>query len=84
MSEFKVVVEKFEENQKRIVEVMNYRFDQVDAKFEKVNKDIFGLKEGVHSLKQPCCMRVKQRFARICAEKYLMTISRCWKSGWRD
>jgi hypothetical protein len=59
MSEFKTVVERFEENQKKVIEVMNHRFDQVDERFNVVDKeikvmkhDVIGLKDGVHSLKQ--------------------------------
>ncbi len=36
VSEFKIVVESFEENQKKIVEVINYRFDKVDGRLVNV------------------------------------------------
>ncbi len=35
MNEFKMVVERFEENQKKIVEVVNYRFDKLESRQDK-------------------------------------------------
>ncbi len=37
MNEFKTVVERFEENQKKIVEVMNYRFDKIEGRLERMD-----------------------------------------------
>lgn len=47
MSEFKTVVERFEDNQQKIVEVMNYRFDKVDNELKTVNSKINTLNQEV-------------------------------------
>ncbi|MCD4812358.1 hypothetical protein K8S19_01490 [bacterium] len=53
MSEFKTVVERFEENQKKIVEVMQHEFGKVekrigehDKKFDSLHEQIALLHEG--------------------------------------
>ena len=51
MSEFKTVVERFEENQKKIIEVMNHRFDKVDERFNQVDTEIGLIKRDVIVLK---------------------------------
>jgi hypothetical protein len=40
MSEFKTVVEQFKDSQKKIVEVINHRFDKSDVRFAKIEKDL--------------------------------------------
>ncbi|MCD4813103.1 hypothetical protein K8S19_05370 [bacterium] len=40
MSEFKTVVERFEDNQKKIVEYMQHEFGSIHQQFGKVNKKL--------------------------------------------
>ena len=47
MSEFKTVVERFEDNQKKIIEVMNHRFDTVYTDMHARKEDVSSLKEEV-------------------------------------
>ncbi|MCK5240839.1 hypothetical protein KAR34_00170 [bacterium] len=47
MSEFKTVVERFEDNQKKIIEVMNHRFDKVETDMHAIKEDVSSLKEEV-------------------------------------
>ena len=58
MTEFKTVVERFEDNQKKIVEVMNHRFDRMEGRMDRMETDITTIKGditvmkgGIHSLK---------------------------------
>jgi chromosome segregation ATPase len=44
MNEFKVVIEAIRSDIKKVVEVVNFRFD-------KVEKEMHGMKEDIHSLK---------------------------------
>ncbi|MBN1595975.1 hypothetical protein JW933_08635, partial [candidate division FCPU426 bacterium] len=52
MGEFKMVVERFEENQKKIIEVMNHRFDNVQKDIGVLKQDVGVLKQDVGVLKQ--------------------------------
>ncbi len=51
MTEFKTVVERFEENQKKIVEVMNHRFDRVEADIQIIKHEVALLHEGQTEIK---------------------------------
>lgn len=61
MTEFKTVVERFEENQKKIVEVVNHRFDRVEADIQILKHEVALLHEGQTEIKaQFAEMRVEQ------------------------
>ncbi len=51
LNEFKAVVERFESNQKKIVEVMNHRFDRVEADIHDLKDEVGILHEGQTMLK---------------------------------
>jgi uncharacterized coiled-coil protein SlyX len=43
MSEFKTVVESFKDGQKKIIEVMNHRFDKLEGTVDKLENRMDGL-----------------------------------------
>ncbi|MEW6516228.1 MAG: hypothetical protein AB1439_04900 [candidate division FCPU426 bacterium] len=47
MTEFKTVVEEFRSDIKKVVEVMNHRFDKVDERLGQVEGDVRSLKHEV-------------------------------------
>lgn len=51
MNEFKAVVESFRTDLKKVVEVVNHRFDKVDNEISDLKGDVSGLKTDVLILK---------------------------------
>ncbi|MCD4814537.1 hypothetical protein K8S19_12710 [bacterium] len=52
MSEFKTVVERFEDNQKKMIEVMNHRFDQQDIRIGRMEQRMGGVEQRMGGVEQ--------------------------------
>lgn len=64
MSEFKTVVERFEENQKKIVEVMQHEFGKINERFEKVDQRFEKVDQKFEKVDQRF-NKIDQRFDKI-------------------
>ena len=61
MSEFKTVVERFEANQKKILEVMDHRFDRLQKDVHSMKHEIALLHEGQTEIKAELRTGLKDR-----------------------
>lgn len=61
MSEFKTVVEFFRSDLKKVVEVMNHRFDKVETDIRTVKQEIALLHEGQTEIKADLRTSLKER-----------------------
>jgi hypothetical protein len=79
MSEFKTVVEGFRSDMKRVVEVVNHRFDQSDKRMERMEGDIHSMKEQVallHEGQTEIKMELKKKVSYDDFEKLELRVAR--------